>query len=110
MAAAIGAATQIVRVSKEDIQKIRYKHRISFYALGLASIALRYGWAARDPAKPHVLVFAYEDREIFGKLFKAVVKATGDGYGLYLETFHRIRLADLKRLQERCSLVEREHY
>jgi len=107
-AVAIGAKTQDVWLSKEDAEKIKAKHGLDLRHLHLVPIAARYGWAGVEPHRPRHLIIVYEDREVFGRFFKLVIKATGNGREMYIETFHRSHLGQLRSLIRRSKVIRQQ--
>ena len=100
---ALGTSATVVWVSREDMWKIRFKHRVTARHLPMMRIALRYGWAGIEPHRPRFMSFIYLDETVFHRPFKAVVKVTGEKHELFLETFHQCKPAHLRALIRRAT-------
>ena len=111
-AGAIGARSRVVRLSGETAAKQAGRRRLTDRDLGHPDVrAGDYALAQRildegELFKPHgrrIVGFVTVD----GQLWRAAIKATGDGTEIYLDTLHKAKARDLAVARSRYSRLEK---
>jgi hypothetical protein len=98
------ANTTAVWLSRWTIEKQWHKHRdMHAPQYGFLPIVLRYGIVIDD--RPRHLTFIYNDTEIFGRPFKATIKATELGTEIYVQSFHFMRPRHIPGRLKRATIL-----
>lgn len=92
-------------VYADKIVKEKRMHRDQFM---LIPLAIQYGEAGFDPKHPASLTFFLNERVVYGRDFKLIVKRSWPGHENWVATFHRVDYSDIRRIRRRWNLL-REH-
>ncbi len=69
-------------------------------------MAIEFGTVLQDRDK--TLSFFYEDDIVFGKIFHAAVKTTGQRHEIWVRTFHKVTTGDMNRRIRRGLVLRRQ--
>lgn len=102
LGAQIGAKTEAVSIGLEYAKKLRHKHNLSAQHFYLIQPAINFGFCGLDRGD---LVFLYDDRSIFQKMFKLVIKTTPLGSEVWVKTFHKLEPEDTRAKINKITLI-----
>ena len=94
-----------VAIKLDYAGKLRTKHSLLPEHFYLIQPIINFGWVGVDPNRVRNLTFLYEDREIFQKQFKLVLKSNATGNETWLKTYFKIDPADYVAARRKCLMV-----
>jgi hypothetical protein len=101
----LNAQTEDVFLGREYGKKLFKIHRLLPHHFYLIQPAIDYGWMGYSRGD---LLFLYEDRNIFQKTFKLIIKSTGKKHELWIKTFFKVDAGDIPRILASAQKI-RDH-
>ena len=106
----IGALTTDVSIGKDYAQKLIKTHDLRYEHFGIIQATVDDGWCFVEArgGKRHLL-FVYDSPD-FHKHFKLVLKSAKTGNEIWVNTFHKLELDDVKSVLKRKNIEKiRDH-
>lgn len=104
---ALGVRAPHVHLSRQSLEHINARHPdVTDYDLLLLPFTIQHGLILRERRKSNILLASYQ-QPMSQRRFVAVMKVTARQCEVWLDSFHRTKPRQTRRLLEKCEVLKR---